>query len=116
MTANLKLKIETAFVMLFSLAVVASITPTFSGISNFAIVIYYMFVPGYTIAGLLGENYGFIQRFLFSIFFGIALVLGIFSIRQIGNTSLHLPYAGIIPVITIIVAGYQYYHVRSVSA
>ena len=112
MSNNIALKIETTVVLMFSIVVMASITPTFGDISNVLVVVYYLFVPGYVMAGLLGENYGPIQRILFSLPFGLAMVLSLFAIRQMNTSALRLPYAVIIPALTLLLLAYRYFHAR----
>lgn len=103
-------KIEFAIVLLYSLAVMGSAIPFFADISNVPVILYYLLVPGYCVTGLFGEHYAVVPRILFSGLISIALVLSIYSLRQTVLVGIHLPYDLLVPVLTLIVLLFNYYH------
>lgn len=107
-------KVELSISILYSLAIVASATPVLSNISNIPVVIYYLFVPGYSLILLLNEKYDVLDRFAYSILFGPTFVLVIFSIRQI-FVGVALPFNIIIPTLTIAMSVYHYLRPGTIS-
>lgn len=71
---------------------------------------YYLFVPGYCLTRFFNEEYPIVQRVLFSALISITVVLALFSLRQTVLVGIHLPYDLLIPVFTLIVLLYSYYH------
>jgi hypothetical protein len=105
-------RIEFAIVLLYSLAVMASAVPFFADISNIPVVLYYLFVPGYCITELFGEDYPIVQRLLFSSLISVTVVLSLFSLRTTVLVGIHLPYDLLVPVLTLIILLFNYYHPR----
>ncbi|MGH9918520.1 MAG: hypothetical protein ACRD6W_06605 [Nitrososphaerales archaeon] len=106
-------KLEFALVLLYSLAVMGSAIPFFADISNIPVILYYLFVPGYCLTGLFGENYPIVQRALFSGLTSITLLLSFFSLRQTVFVGIRLPYDLLMPVLALILLLFGYYHRRS---
>jgi hypothetical protein len=105
-------KIEFGLVLLYSLAVMGSAIPFFADISNIPVILYYLFVPGYCVTGLFGEDYPIVQRALFSGLISITLLLSVFSLRQTVLVGIRLPYDLLMPVLALIILLYGYYHRR----
>jgi hypothetical protein len=105
-------RIEFAVVLLYSLAVMASAVPFFADISNIPVILYYLFVPGYCVTKLFGEDYPIVQRLLFSSLISVTLVLSVFSLRQTVLVGIHLPYDLLMPVLALIILLFTYYHPR----
>jgi hypothetical protein len=105
-------RIEFAVILLYSLVVIVSVTPFFADISNIPVIVYYLFVPGYCVTELFGEDYPIVQRLLFSSLVSITLVLSLFSLRQTVLVGIHLPYDLLMPVLTLIILLFNYYHPR----
>jgi predicted membrane protein len=105
-------RIEFAIILLYSLAVMASAVPFFANISNLPVILYYLFVPGYCVTKLFGEDYPIVQRALFSSLISITLVLFFFSLRQTVLLGIHLPYDLLVPVLALIILLFTYYHPR----
>jgi hypothetical protein len=105
-------RIEFGIVLLYSLAVMGSAIPFFADISNIPVILYYLFVPGYCVTELFGEDYPIVQRILFSSLVSVALVLTLFSLRQTVLVGIHLPYDLLMPVLTLIILLFNYYHPR----
>lgn len=97
-------------ILVYSLVVMGSAIPFFADISNVPVVLYYLFVPGYCITRLFHEDYPIVQRLLFSGLISITLVLAIFSLRQTVLLGVHLPYDLVIPVFTLVILLFSYYH------
>src|SRR5580692_6734865 len=75
-------RLEFAIVLLYSLVVMGSAIPFFADISNVPVILYYLFVHGYCVTELFGEDYAIVQRVLFSGLISITLVLSVYSLRQ----------------------------------
>lgn len=103
--------LEFAIPVLYSLAIIASSLPRFANISNTVVVVYYLFVPGYTVTVLFKEKYNLIFRLGYSILYGLAFVLCIFAFRQI-FPGVPLSFAVIIPSITIAVSLFHFVSTR----
>lgn len=105
------LKIRTGVVVLYSIAIIASIIPAFVGdVSNSIRLVYYLLVPGYVLTLYLGEDYAFLERVLLSFALSLVVVMFIFSYNQISTTI--LPFALIIPVVSIVLIVMDYYRRR----
>jgi hypothetical protein len=87
-----------------------SATPFFADISNVPVVLYYLFVPGYCLTRFFNEDYPVVQRLLFSGLVSITLVLAIASLRQTVLAGVHLPFDLTIPVFTLVILLFSYYH------
>jgi hypothetical protein len=105
-------RIEFALVLLYSLAVMGSAIPFFADISNIPVILYYLFVPGYCLTGLFGEDYPIVQRALFSGLASITLLLSVYSLRQTVLVGIRLPYDLLMPVLALVILLYGYYHRR----
>ena len=105
-------RIEFLLILAYSLVVMGSATPFFADISNVPVVLYYLFVPGYCLTRFFNEDYPIVQRLLFSALVSITLVLAVFSLRQTLLLGVHLPFDLAIPVFTLILLLFSYYHPR----
>jgi hypothetical protein len=106
-------QIRTAIVLLYSLGIIATATPTFGDVPNIVVLVYYLFVPGYVVVLYFNEDYAILQKLLFSVLIGLAIVLVIFSLRQTTGDSFPLPYDVIIPVVTIVLILFNYNRERT---
>lgn len=102
---------KTAFIMICSLIVVASVIPSFYFISSVPILVYYLFFPGYSVIELLDEGYGIVQKLLFSVALGTSIALGLSSFRQTFH-QISLPFNVVLPLFTMLLTLYVYYHPR----
>lgn len=107
--------IRTAIVVLYSLGVIATITPKFSNFPSVVVIFYYLFVPGYVVILYLGEDYAVLQKIAYSILFGFMIVLSVYSFGQVTNGGLPLPFNVIIPSITIILILLDYVRSRRIT-
>ncbi|HEV2390574.1 MAG TPA: hypothetical protein VGS04_07620 [Nitrososphaerales archaeon] len=105
-------RIEFGVILLYSLAVMGSAVPFFADISNIPVILYYLLVPGYCVTGLFGEDYPVVPRILFSSLISITLVLFLYSMRQTVLAGIRLPYDLLVPVLTLIILLFNYYHPR----
>jgi hypothetical protein len=103
-------RLTTAVIILYSLFVVASIIPSLYFISSVPIAVYYLLVPGYCITRLMEEQYGILQRLLFSVAVGTTVILTLSAFRQTLPTVLALPFNVVIPVFALLLTLYSYYH------
>lgn len=105
-------RVEFMIIFIYSLVVMGSTIPFFADISNVPVVLYYLFVPGYCLTWFLKESYPVVQRALFSGLVSITVVLALFSMRQTVFLGVHLPYDLLIPVFTLVILLFHYYHPR----
>ncbi len=103
-------RMEFMIILVYSLVVMGSAIPYFADISNVPVVLYYLFVPGYCLTRFFNEGYPIVQRVLLSGLLSITLVLALFSMRQTVLVGVHLPYDLMVPVFTLVVLLYNYYH------
>lgn len=110
MTSSLLKKLLSAFIVLYSIGVIASSTPTFGDISNVLVIVYFMFLPGLAMTLLFKEGYGILERLSFSVILSLGAVLTLLAIRDMLTPSnFPLPFNVIIPLFTIIVTSYYYF-------
>jgi hypothetical protein len=113
--SDLRKKLVSGFIVLFSLLVISSSTPRFGNISNILVILYFMFLPGLAMTLLLKESYNLVERLSFSVILSLGSVLTLLAVRQMIagiDISFPLPYEVIIPVITILITSYYYFFVR----
>lgn len=103
---------EFVVILVYSLVVMGSAIPFFADISNLPVVIYYLFVPGYCLTSFFKESYPLVQRALFSALISITVLLTFFSLRQSVLLNVHLPYDLALPIFTVVVLLFQYFHTR----
>ncbi len=104
-------RLVTVIALVYSLIVLSTVIPSFGKAVIYLLLIpYYLLVPGYCITLLFGENYDRLQRLLFSIFASISVLLSLLALKGL-DSSLNIPSAISLPVISIgiIVFGY-YFH------
>jgi hypothetical protein len=105
------LKIRTGIIILYSIAIIASVVPAFVGdISNSIRFVYYLLVPGYVITLYLGEDYAVVEHVLLSFAWSLVVVMFIYSFNQI--SAFALPFALIIPIVSIVLIIVDYYRRR----
>jgi len=102
----LKKKLIAGFIVLYSLVVIASSTPRFGDISNVPVILYFIFLPGFSITLLLKEDYSLIGKGAYSIILSLAAVLTLLTIQQFASP---LPFQIIIPSITIVITTCYYF-------
>jgi hypothetical protein len=105
-------RLVTMIAFAYSLIVVVTIIPSFSGrLLMFVLVPYYLVVPGYCVTLLFGEDYDRLQRLLFSVLASMSLFLCLSALKQV-NSSLNIPSAISLPAISIGIIIYGYYFHR----
>ncbi|MGI0091321.1 MAG: hypothetical protein ACREBS_06390 [Nitrososphaerales archaeon] len=110
MINNLRKKLVSGFIVIYSLLVMASSTPRFGEISNVPVILYFMFLPGLAMTMLFKESYSLLERFSFSVILSLGAVLTLLAIRQvIYPSNFPLPFEVIIPLITILIISYYYF-------
>lgn len=109
-TSSNLLKIRTGGVIIYSIIILASATPSFSDISNSLRIVYYLLVPGYVLTLYLNEDYSVIERLALSFMLGLMAVLVIYSFNNNEQiTATALAYDLIIPAVSIILVVVDYY-------
>ena len=112
-TESLLLRIRTGIVVLYSLAIIASSTPTFGAISNTIVIVYFLFVPGYVLTLYFNEDYAIVQRLFYGVILGMTLVFVIFAVRDETLDAFPLPFDVIIPAGTVFLILLNYYRLKS---
>ena len=101
---------QLAVVVLYSLAIMASVVPTFSDIPNAVVLVYYFFVPGFVITLFIAEKDTIFHKLAYSALFGLTVVYFISSVRQSIQDSVPLPFNVIVPMFSIALASLYYYN------
>jgi hypothetical protein len=96
----------------YSVAVMATILPGFGRISNALILPYFVIIPGYAFSSVLRQTEGITQTLFYSLVWSVAILVSIFSLATIAPALSTIPLNGVIPVLTIILTVYSYYHGR----
>ena len=105
-------RLVTMIALVYSLVVVATIIPSFGkGFLLFILITYYLLVPGYCITLLFNETFDRLQRLLFSVFSSVSVLLCLSALKQVDST-LSIPFAISLPVISIGIIVYGYYSHR----
>ena len=104
--------VEVTVIIGVSVLVLLSLSPLLGDVSNYLIIVYFIFVPGYALTPLLAEEYDVLSRLLYSVLVGLVLLLTLLALQ--GDALLLIPthFALTIPLITIAVESYVYYSKR----
>ncbi|MDA4113032.1 MAG: hypothetical protein OK474_03200 [Thaumarchaeota archaeon] len=117
--AGLKIEgkqLRNAIVLLYSFAVIATIIPGFTFVSNIVTLPYFLVVPGYFVTLLLRNTGSLLERLFYTIAWSVAIVLSAYSVETIlpGNQLLPIPL--VIPILTIVLLAYDRFRKPSHSA
>jgi hypothetical protein len=98
-----------AFVVVYSIFVMATVIPEFlpSG-SKLIVLPYFLLVPGYYIASLLDSGGKLMDRIFYTFSWSVATYVGVYALSTIVSGSF-LPITLIVPLITIVLLTYEYY-------
>jgi hypothetical protein len=103
-------KIRTFVMLAYSVAVMATILPGFGRVSNALILPYFVLIPGYAFSSVLRQTEGTVQTLFYSLVWSVAILVSIFSLATIAPSLSTIPLSAVIPVMTMILAVYSYYH------
>ena len=110
MKANLRRRIVTAVIILYSVFVLSSATPRFANVSNIPVILYFLLVPGFAMTLLIREEYTLLERIAFAILLSLGPVLTLLATREMFYpANFPLPYDVIIPIFTIVLTVYYYF-------
>lgn len=117
MKSKTQRSLTAGIIFIYSLLMIATVIPSFQAISNFFVILYFLFIPGFSITLLFGDGYGLFDKLILSVILSLTIVLFLLAIRQLNSQDIALPYNVIIPIITILVTTYYYFfgagrHVR----
>lgn len=93
-------QLRNAIVVVYSLAVMATIIPGFVRYSDLVTLPYLLFVPGYFVTLLVQRGSTILDMLFFSIAWSVAILLSVYSIASI-TPGQFLPIDLIIPVLTL---------------
>ena len=105
-------KLRNTLILLYSLVVITTILPSVGKISNAVVLPYYVLIPGYAISMVLRQTEGIVQTLFFSVIWSVAILVSISSITTVAPSLSSIPLSGIVPVLTIVLTVYSYYHGR----
>jgi len=103
-------QVRNAAVVVYSVAIMATIIPGFGHIPNPIVILYYFLVPGYFVVLLLRETGTVLDRLFYTVAWSIALFASIYAIQSVGY--LYLPTHLIVPGVTIVLLAYDSLHKR----
>ena len=104
-------QLVTAFVVLYSGYVVATVLPEFGKVSNALVIPYFLFVPGYFVALLLHEERTAIEGIFYSILWSAVIFASLSSLNALFQGRL-LPLTVMVPALTLLLLVYDHYFVR----
>ena len=96
----------------YSLLVMATVLPRAMRFSNVFVIPYYLFVPGYSVALLLLQRGTVIDRIFYSVVWSMVIFASLYSIGTVVSGFAIIPLNAIIPILTMIVFVYDYFHER----
>lgn len=97
-------------IVLYSLAVLASLAPSLQRIDNVLVVPYYLLVPGYVLSVLLYRSLRKIGRLFSAVVWGLVLVASVSSLEGIAFGYEIVPLSAVIPVFTLVIFAYNHFH------
>jgi uncharacterized membrane protein len=101
-------QLRNAGVVLYSVAVIATIIPGLERVSSAFVIPYYAFVPGYFVALLLNEKGTLLERLFYSVAWSIAIFASLSSFTAL--TGYQAPTLSIlIPLLTLLLLSYDHY-------
>jgi hypothetical protein len=103
-------QVRVAVVVLYSIGVMTTVIPGISPVPNVAVLFYYFLIPGYFVTLLLRETGTILERLFYSIAWSLAVLVSVYSLRTLGYQALPMNLA--IPVFTLVVLAYDYFHGR----
>lgn len=105
-------RVRNAVLLFYSLAIMATTLPGSSVIPHTLVLPYYLLLPGYAFSLLLGQTEGIIRTGFFSLVWSLAIVGSVYSVTTVVSNFATVPISGVVPILTIIITGYVYYHRR----
>jgi hypothetical protein len=104
------LQLRNAVVVIFSLIVMATVVPGFPSISKLITYPYFLFIPGYFFASLLEETGTILERLFYTLIWSVTIFGTVYSIETIMPSNQLFPISLVIPVLTLLLLGFEYYH------
>ena len=92
-----------AAIVVYSLAVMATVIPGFDLFSGVALIPYYFLIPGFCVTLLLRQAKSVLDGLFFSVAWSLAVICSVVSISALAHSN--LPISIVIPVLTILILG-----------
>jgi hypothetical protein len=105
-------RLRSAVFLAYSAVVMATAVPGFSAIPHTIVVIYYLILPGYAFTLVLRQAQGIAQTAFFSLAWSVTIFGSMYSLTSLSPRFSTVPINGIVPVLTVVLAIYGYYHNR----
>ena len=102
-------QLRNAVVIAYSLIVMATNFPGFDFVSKLIVIPYLLLVPGYFVASLLDKSGTLLDRVFYTLAWSVAVFGAVYSISTIVPSGF-FPIDLVIPVITILLLAYDYFH------
>lgn len=110
--SRLKIALEQlrdAFVVLYSLLVVATILPGFDLFPNALVLPYFLFIPGYFVTIVFHDTTTLIEWLFYTFAWSIAIFVSVYAIRTVVPGGFFPPTV-IVPAVTILLMVYVHFH------
>ena len=105
-------QVRLAVIVAYSLLVMATVLPETIHFSNAVVILYYLFVPGYSVALLLLQRGTVIDRIFYSVVWSVVIFASLSSMETVVPGSTIIPLNVMIPILTIVVFVYDHFHGR----
>lgn len=99
-----------AAVVLYSLGVMASVTPMFDRVPDATLLPFYLFVPGYAFSSLFAEPQTEVGVLFHSVVWSLILVAAVGSLERVALGAVGIPIALVVPVLTLVFFAWGYLH------
>jgi len=99
-----------AGILLYSLAVMATVVPNIHAVPNTAVIIYFVLVPGYCISSVLRYTGTIVEGLFYSVAWSLALVLAVSALESLNPNQAQIPISVLVPAVAIIFLLYGHFH------
>jgi len=86
--------------------------PGIDRIPHTVILPYFLLLPGYAFSLVLRQADGVVQTIFYSLVWSVAILGSIYSLTTFAPNLGSVTFSGVVPIITIILTVYAYYHRR----
>jgi hypothetical protein len=102
-------QLRDAFVVLYSLLVVATILPGFAFFPNVLVLPYFLFVPGYFVTIIFHDTATLMEWLFYTFAWSIAIFVSVYAISTVVAGAVFPPTV-IVPAVTILLMVYVHFH------
>jgi len=105
-------RFRNAAIFLYSMLIMATTLPGFDRIPHTIILPYFIILPGYALSMVLRQAEGIVQTFFYSLVWSVVILGSVYSLTTLSSSLSAIPLSALIPVLTVILTAYSYYHGR----